>query len=72
MSDAALIPSTSYRAIVHTEESGGYWAEVPELPGCYTQGDSLDAIYRNLQEAIACHLDKEISQIRINVLELAA
>lgn len=45
-----------YRAVVHSEEEGGYWAEVPELPGCFTQGDTLDEVYHNLIEAIACHL----------------
>lgn len=40
------------KAIVHEAEEGGYWAEVPSLPGCYTQGDTLDEIARNLWEAI--------------------
>lgn len=33
---------TIFRAVVHAEEEGGYWAEVPDLPGCVTQGDTLD------------------------------
>jgi predicted RNase H-like HicB family nuclease len=40
------------RAIVHEAEEGGYWAEVPAIPGCATQGESLDELIRNLQEAI--------------------
>ena len=52
---------TSYKAVVHPEEGGGYWAEVPELPGCFTRGDTLDEIYRNLTEAIACHTGNECS-----------
>lgn len=39
------------RAIVY-EEDGGYWAKVPSLPGCYTQGDTIDEIVRNLWESI--------------------
>ena len=39
------------RAIIH-EEGGGYWAEVPSLPGCFTQGDTLDETVSNLWEAI--------------------
>jgi predicted RNase H-like HicB family nuclease len=47
---------TSYKAVVHVEPEGGYWAEVSELLGCFTQADTLDELYRNLTEAIACHL----------------
>jgi len=47
---------TIFKAVIHTEEEGGYWAEVPDLPGCFTQGTTLDEIYHNLTEAIACHL----------------
>lgn len=39
------------KAIVH-EEVGGYWAEVPSMPGCYTQGDTMEELVSNLQEAI--------------------
>jgi predicted RNase H-like HicB family nuclease len=41
------------RAIVHEAEEGGYWAEVPEIPGCATQGDSLDELVQNLVEVVA-------------------
>ena len=40
-------------AIVHEAEEGGYWAEVPEIPGCVTQGDNLDELAENLLEAVA-------------------
>jgi predicted RNase H-like HicB family nuclease len=40
------------RAIIHPAEEGGYWAEVPALPGCITEGDNLDEVMRNLQDAI--------------------
>ncbi len=62
----------AYRAVVHAEEDGGYWAEVPDLPGCLTQGDTLDEVYRNLTEAIACHLDLTSEDIRVGLLEIAA
>jgi len=39
-------------AIVHEAEEGGFWAEVPALPGCVTQGESMEEIERNLHEAI--------------------
>jgi predicted RNase H-like HicB family nuclease len=39
-------------AVIHPAEEGGYWAEVPALPGCITEGDNLDEVTRNLQDAI--------------------
>jgi predicted RNase H-like HicB family nuclease len=48
---------TVFKAVVHAEDEGGYWAEIPDLPGCFTQGDTLDELYHTLVEAIACHLD---------------
>jgi predicted RNase H-like HicB family nuclease len=41
------------KAIVHEAEEGGFWAEVPAIPGCATQGDTMDELMRNLHEAIA-------------------
>ena len=39
-------------AICHEDESGGFWAEVPAMPGCVTQGETLDELKANLSEAI--------------------
>ena len=33
-------------------EEGGYWAEVPALPGCYSQGESIEETVKNIREAI--------------------
>ncbi len=41
------------RAIVHKAEEGGYWAEVPSIPGCATQGETIEELTANLREAIA-------------------
>lgn len=44
------------KAVVHPVpevDGGGYWAEVPALPGCMTQGDTLEEMERNLREAVA-------------------
>jgi len=40
------------KAIVHEAEEGGYWAEVPAIPGCSTQGDTYDELIQNFHEAI--------------------
>ena len=48
---------SNYNALVHKAAEGGYWAEVPELPGCFTEGETLDEIQVNLREAITLYLD---------------
>lgn len=40
------------KVVVHSAEEGGYWAEVPALPGCLSQGDSMDEIMTNIREAV--------------------
>lgn len=45
------------QAIIHNAEEGGFWAEVPALPGCVTQGETLAEIKRNLKEAIELWLE---------------
>lgn len=40
------------KAIVHEAEEGGFWAEVPAVPGCATQADTLDELLTNLRDAI--------------------
>ncbi len=47
------------KAIVH-EEEGGFWAEVPAIPGCATEGDTLEELSRNLREAIEACLEVDI------------
>jgi predicted RNase H-like HicB family nuclease len=39
-------------AIIHKAEEGGFWAEVPALPGCVTQGETRQELEANLREAI--------------------
>jgi predicted RNase H-like HicB family nuclease len=40
------------KAIVHDAEEGGFWAEVPALPGCFTQAESIAELEANILEAI--------------------
>ncbi len=44
------------KAIVHEAEEGGFWAEVPSLPGCLTQGETMEELEANLHEAIEAWL----------------
>ena len=47
----------SYHAIVEKSEDGGYWASVRELPGCYSDGETLAELEGNVREAIRLHLE---------------
>ena len=40
------------KVVLHEAEEGGFWAEVPAIPGCATQGETMDELMRNLHEAI--------------------
>ena len=48
---------TNFAVVIHEEPEGGYWAEVPALPGCYTQGDTIPELLDNVRDAIAGVLD---------------
>jgi predicted RNase H-like HicB family nuclease len=42
-----------YAVVIHEDPDGGFWGEVPALPGCYSQGETLDELEDNIREAIA-------------------
>ena len=46
-----------FDVVILEDETGGYVAFVPALPGCHTQGDSLDEVLRNVREAIELYLE---------------
>lgn len=45
------------KVVIHDAEEGGYWAEVPSLPGCATQGETFEELLENLYEAVDGYLD---------------
>jgi predicted RNase H-like HicB family nuclease len=53
------------KVILHPAEEGGYWAEVPAIPGCATQGDTFEDLLANLYEAIEGCLTVPVESIRI-------
>ena len=53
------------KVVVHTAEEGGYWAEVPSIPGCFTQGDTWDELLKNIYEAIEACLFVDIDEIEL-------
>ncbi|MEM9226742.1 MAG: type II toxin-antitoxin system HicB family antitoxin [Verrucomicrobiota bacterium] len=64
----------TFKAVIHEAEEGGYWAEVPALPGCASQGESLAELEINLKEAIELWLEAGEDTIQIateHVMEVA-
>jgi len=63
------------KAIIHKADEGGFWAEVPALPGCSTQAETLEELTVNLKDAITLWLDVGEDDIGIQsphqILELA-
>lgn len=63
------------KVVVHEAEEGGYWAEVPSIPGCATQGESFEELLENLYEAVEGCLAVDISTIKMSktdrLLEIA-
>lgn len=50
------------KVVVHEAEEGGYWAEVPALPGCATQGDTFEELMKNVHEAVEGCLSVEVEE----------
>ena len=50
--------SMELTANIHLED-GAYWADVPELPGCFASGDTLDELFDSLREGIQLYLEED-------------
>jgi predicted RNase H-like HicB family nuclease len=51
------------KIILHEAEEGGYWATVPALPGCVSEGETREETLANIREAIECYLDVPEPQV---------
>jgi len=52
------------KVIVHSAEEGGFWAEVPAIPGCVSQGETLKELKKNIQEAVEGCLSVDLKSIQ--------
>jgi predicted RNase H-like HicB family nuclease len=46
-----------FKVILEPSDEGGYTALVPALPGCISEGETIDEAMRNVREAIELHLE---------------
>ena len=63
------------KVVIHEAEEGGYWAEVPSISGCATQGETFDELLSNIYEAVEGCLSVDVQEISISekdkVMEIA-
>jgi predicted RNase H-like HicB family nuclease len=63
------------KVIIHEAEEGGFWAEVPAIPGCMTQGETTKDLIENLYDAVEGCLSIDMKDIKLKkndtVMELA-
>lgn len=63
------------KIIIHEAEEGGFWAEVPAIPGCATEGETFEELLQNLYEAIEGCLSVDIESFETNerdrIMEIA-
>ena len=63
------------KVIIHEAEEGGFWAEVPAIPGCMTQGETTKEVIESLYDAVEGCLSIDMKGIKLKktdtVMELA-
>ncbi|MDO9213459.1 MAG: type II toxin-antitoxin system HicB family antitoxin [Methylococcales bacterium] len=63
------------KVIIHPAEEGGFWAEVPAIQGCATQGETIEELLTNLYEAVEACLSVDLEDIELaqndRVMEIA-
>jgi len=63
------------KVVIHEAEEGGFWAEVPAIPGCMTQGETIKELIENLYDAVEGCLSIDMDKIQLKqndtVMELA-
>ena len=57
-----IIQPVTLKVLIHKAEEGGFWGEVPSLPGCVSQGETLEELRTNIREAIEGWLSVEEPQ----------
>lgn len=50
------------KAIIYEADEGGYWAEIPSIPGCATQGDTFEELLTNIYEAVEACLSIDVEE----------
>jgi predicted RNase H-like HicB family nuclease len=69
--ETKVVPRTlpSYKLVINEAEEGGYWGEILEVPGCVSQGETIDELLENIEEALEAvlELEEQASDIRFYI-----
>ena len=60
------------QALIHPAEEGGFWAEVPALPGCVSEGETWNETLANIREAAEGWLEVSDERTRLKTADLTA
>ncbi len=60
-----------FDVVIQKDETGGYVAFVPSLLGCHTQGETLEELMKNVEEAIELYLETLDEEEKSEVLKMA-
>ncbi|MGQ0674711.1 MAG: type II toxin-antitoxin system HicB family antitoxin [Rhodospirillales bacterium] len=52
------------KVVIHKAEEGGFWGEVPALPGCASQGETIEELMANIKEAIEGCLNTPLPDVK--------
>lgn len=50
--------SVKYYVLIHKDDHNEYWGECPDLPGCFSQGNTPDELMENMKEAVSLYLEE--------------
>lgn len=64
-----ILAHMTLKVLIHPAEEGGFWAEVPALPGCVSQGETVDEVRANVREAIEGWLLAEDSSVHTDAAD---
>lgn len=58
-----------FPVVIHKDKDSGDGVTIPDIPGCFTAGDTLDEALANIREAVECHLEGETEAPRPSGME---
>ena len=59
-----------YYVLIHKDDHNGYWGECPDLPGCFSQGDTADELMENMKEAVSLYLEENDRMVSDHISEV--
>ena len=62
------------KVLLHPAEEGGFWAEVPALPGCVSEGETFEETLANIREAaegwLGVAAEQALTETQVQVAEI--